>query len=281
MILADINPFVRFAGQVTYTAKDRPVFVQDCRVFYIIDGEGELLTNENCFEIKKNVLFYCCGGSGYNIRAFSPLKIYTLDFDLTQRKREFSSIFPPRRMKPGEKCEAIDRCDISDSPFMNDFIYIKNGAEFKESIGNIVTEFTEQKAYFRELCGVMLKKILVDLHLIDKEQSEGSAVIRRVLGYIRENYRENLQNSEIAKLAGYHEYYLNRIFVKQMGVSIHKYILNLRIRESERLLLDTDMPVSEISTRIGFNNATHFSSYFKKKMNMTPIEYRRSFKNNI
>ncbi len=281
MKLADINPFIRFAGQVTYNAKKRPVYVQDCRLLYILDGTGEIVVEGESFELKKNVLFYCYGGTEYNIKAKTPLKIYTLNYDLTQRKNEITATLPPDRLKKGEKKLVIDECDISDSPFLNSYFYLRNGTEFKDAVRKIVEEYTEQRSYFRERGSATLKGVLVDLHRAKDNQSETSEAIAKVIDYIRENFRENLHNSHLAKIAGYHEYYLNRIFVRQMGISMHKYILNLRIKEGERLLINTEMSVSEISAETGFNSATHFSTYFKKETNMSPIEYRQNFKNNI
>ena len=281
MKLGDINPFIRFTGQVTYTAKNRPVYVKDCRLFYILDGNGEILANGQSFELKKNVLFYCCGGTEYNIKAKTPLKIYTLNYDLTQRNNEITSILPPVKLKKGEKKLVIDPCEITDSSFLNSCFYMRNGAEFKDDIRKIIEEYAEQRSYFRESSSAVLKDILVRLHRAKDNQSETSEAIAKVIEYIRENYRENLHNSLLAKIAGYHEYYLNRIFVRQMGLSMHKYVLNLRIKEGERLLVNTEMSISEISAETGFNSVTHFSTYFKKETNMSPLEYRQNFKNNI
>jgi len=142
-------------------------------------------------------------------------------------------------------------------------------------------EYEEERSYFRESGGAILKQILVGLHRAKDDYSETSEAVTRVVDYIKENYREPLHNRNLAKIAGYHEYYLNRIFVRQIGMSMHKYILNLRIKEGERLLLNTEMSISEVSAETGFNSATHFSTYFKKENDMSPLEYRQKFKNNI
>ncbi len=280
MTLADINPFIRFAGQVIYTAKDRPVYVKDCRLFYVIDGVGEICTDGQSFELKKNALFYCYGGTEYNIKAQTPLKIYTINYDLTQRKRELMNVCPPVRIKAEEK-RIIDECLIPDSHFLNSYFHTRNGSEFKNDIRKIIEEYEGQRNYFRESGGTILKSILIGLHRSNDSEAEVSEAVMKITEYIRENFREELSNEFLARIAGYHQYYLNRIFVRQMGISMHKYILNLRIKEGEKLLLNTEMSVSEISAETGFNSASHFSTYFKKEMKMSPLEYRNSFKNNI
>jgi len=281
MMIGDINPFVRFAGQVIYTAKNRPVYVKDCRLFYILDGAGEIVTKTETFELKKNSLFYCYGGEEYSIKAFMPLKIYTVNYDLTRRKSHLMSVFAPVKPKECEEKIIIDKCEIDDSPFLNSHFYMRNGLEFKSDIKKIIDEYEEERSYFRESGGAILKQILVGLHRAKDDYSETSEAVTRVVDYIKENYREPLHNRNLAKIAGYHEYYLNRIFVRQIGMSMHKYILNLRIKEGERLLLNTEMSISEVSAETGFNSATHFSTYFKKENDMSPLEYRQKFKNNI
>lgn len=281
MKIADINPFIRFAGQVIYTAKNRPVYVRDCRLFYVLGGVGEIIADGQSFELNQNAVFFCCGGTEYNIKAHTPLKIYTLNYDLTQNKSNFTAVFPPVKVKSGEEKVVFDKQFVSDSQILNNCFYMRNGSEFKNDIRKIIEEYAEQRNYFRESSGSILKSILVAFHRITVEKTEISDAVLKVMEHIRENYRDDLTNGSLAKIAGYHEYYLNRIFARQTGVSMHKYILNMRIKEGERLLLNTEMSVSEIAAETGFNSTTHFSTYFKKENSMSPLEYRQNFKNNI
>ena len=188
---------------------------------------------------------------------------------------------------PQELCKTnqpspIDLCDIKDSSFLNSFFILKNGTEFKNSIQSIVREYSNQKIYFREACSTELKKIIIDLHKSNFEnQTNSISVVNRVIKYINLNFTKEIKNNELAEIAGYHEYHLNRLFTKYTGISMHKYILNLRISEGKRLLLNSDLPISDIASQIGFNSNTHFSTYFKKEIGITPFEYRSNFKNNI
>ena len=80
-----------------------------------------------------------------------------------------------------------------------------------------------------------------------------------------ENYFAELTNKKLAALVGYHEFHLNRLFVKYTGTSIHQYIINKRLGEARALMLSTELSLAEISEQVGFNNYSFFSSYFKKK----------------
>lgn len=282
MKIADINPHIRFAEEITYSSKNRNVYVKDCRLFYIINGNGKILMQNNEFSLTKNTLFYCVGGINYTIDTEEHLHLYSLNFDLSQTKRELIMPLIPQDFCKTNKHSPIAFCNIKDSNFLNSFFILNNGSEFKNSISSIVDEFSNQRIYFRETCGTMLKKLLIDLHKNNfKNQTNSADMVNKTIEYINSNFTKEIKNSELAKIAGYHEYYLNRLFIKHAGISMHKYILNLRINEGKRLLLNTKLSISDIACQIGFNSNTHFSTYFKKETGLSPFEYKDSFKNNI
>ncbi len=282
MIIADINPHIRFAEEITYSSKNRKVYVRDCRLFYIIGGNGKIFIDDNEFLLSKNTLFYCCGGTAYTIDVEEQLHLYSLNFDLSQAHRKYTAPFFPQDFSMTNLPCPIDCCDVEDSDFLNSSFVLNNATEFKNSIASIVREYSAQRIYFREACNTALKKLIIDLHKNSSENQNSSFnAVDKIIEYINFNFTKEIKNNELAEIAGYHEYYLNRLFIKYTGISMHKYILNLRINEARRLLLNTNLPISDIASQIGFNSNTHFSTYFKKEMGITPVEYRNNFKNNI
>lgn len=282
MKLADINPHIRFAEEITYSAKNRNVYVKDCRLFYILSGNAKILIQGNELPLKKNTLFYCRGGENYTINTTEPLHLYSLNFDLTQANRKVVMTIIPQELSKTNHPAPITPCKIEDSYFLNSFFILNNGTTFKNAISDLIKEYSSQQNYFREICGTALKKIIIDLHKINfNTQNNSTDAINKITEYINMNFTKEIKNSDLSEIAGYHEYYLNRLFIKYTGISMHKYILNLRINEARRLLLNTNLSISDIASQIGFNSNTHFSSYFKKELGVTPFEYRNSFKNNI
>lgn len=65
-------------------------------------------------------------------------------------------------------------------------------------------------------------------------------------------------------------------FQRAMGCSFRDYVTNLRIRHACALLLTTDSPVGDIQSRCGYNDSKSFYKAFRRYMDMTPIEYRKS-----
>ena len=65
-------------------------------------------------------------------------------------------------------------------------------------------------------------------------------------------------------------------FQIQIGVGFSEYLTEVRIRQAKRLLITSDLRVSEVGERVGYQNMEYFSMLFKKNTGQTPSQYRRS-----
>lgn len=101
------------------------------------------------------------------------------------------------------------------------------------------------------------------------------SILDDILHYINHNYAGNITLENIAPLFGYNSSYLGKIFRKKMGVSFNSYIDQMRIDESKKLLLSSDMKVYAIAEKVGYRNVDYFHIKFKKYVGKTPAEYRK------
>lgn len=67
---------------------------------------------------------------------------------------------------------------------------------------------------------------------------------------------------------------LNRIFKEELHLSFQSFVRNARLAEAQKLLRQTDRPVSEIAKQVGCGGHTLFDKFFKKHVGCTPTEYR-------
>ena len=79
----------------------------------------------------------------------------------------------------------------------------------------------------------------------------------------------------LAKSCGVSYSTLRTAFRAETGTTLGQYHLGLRLEEARRLLVQTDLPITEIAERTGFCNQKHFSALFKRKLEVTPFAYRR------
>ena len=70
---------------------------------------------------------------------------------------------------------------------------------------------------------------------------------------------------------------LSKGFSSFYGMSIHQYIIDQRLIQAARLLLDGDWNVSEIATMVGYGKPSNFAAAFKKKYGVVPKNYRQAY----
>lgn len=102
-----------------------------------------------------------------------------------------------------------------------------------------------------------------------------SPAIRKAAAFIRSNYSQNISLEEAAEAAGYAPSYLSRQFKEETGVTVSEYIRDLRLREAQRLLRETDASVTEIGDYVGYPDNNYFIKVFRGKYGLTPGAYRK------
>ena len=98
--------------------------------------------------------------------------------------------------------------------------------------------------------------------------------IKETIAYIENNTNSHLHVEKISEVIGYSRSYLTTKFKKQMGMSIHDYVMNTKINEAKELLLYTSKPIVEISEYLCFSSQSHFQTVFKRLTGTTPLKYR-------
>jgi transcriptional regulator GlxA family with amidase domain len=104
-----------------------------------------------------------------------------------------------------------------------------------------------------------------------------SARINDVLSYIVQNYQQEIQLGEVAKLANMSESAFSRYFKKRTRRTFSQFVTEIRIEHACKLLVQDKMSISAISVESGFNNLSNFNRQFKLVKHTTPLAYRSSF----
>jgi AraC-like DNA-binding protein len=98
----------------------------------------------------------------------------------------------------------------------------------------------------------------------------------RVKLLLRQELSRKLSLQELAGQAGYSPYHLCRLFKRQTGLSIHRYLQHLRLRESLDLLVEfPQRSVAEIAHGLGFASHSHFSTAFHGHFALSPRAFRQ------
>lgn len=111
-------------------------------------------------------------------------------------------------------------------------------------------------------------------------RTHAQALCDRVKSFISWHRFSEVRVSDMARELGYHEKYLSAVFHRTEGVTLKRYILEQRLIEAKRLLLDSDRSITQIAGYLNFENAHNFSRFFRAETGMSPTQFRRD-RNNI
>lgn len=170
-----------------------------------------------------------------------------------------------------------------DSPFAARFFGRERGE------GNLLSPSGEEKERLLRLLAAMENKketppaltvaFLRVLALIDQSEAAGAEPtdlpepLGAILGEIRQEYREQVRFSEIAKRHFISQSTLGRLFHTYLHVSPHGYLEDLRMAEAKRLLA-AGVDVTAATFHSGFSDASHFILLFRRRFGITPGKYR-------
>lgn len=104
--------------------------------------------------------------------------------------------------------------------------------------------------------------------------------VSRAVWYMNTQYSSGITMEQTAAYAGVSEHYLCHLFQERMRISPQQYLLRVRLDRALELLARSDLRINEISRSVGYSDALYFSKLFRKKMNMSPTEYRQGIRNN-
>jgi len=90
------------------------------------------------------------------------------------------------------------------------------------------------------------------------------------------NIEEPLNPFHIAELINISRRQLERLFSKHLDSTPTRYYLELRLQNAQRLLLQTGLPIIEVSMVCGFTSAPHFSKCYRDQYGRSPSEERRT-----
>ena len=95
--------------------------------------------------------------------------------------------------------------------------------------------------------------------------SETSALVKRALAYLYQNYARSLSRWEIAQEIGVSENYLSQVFNQELGLSLWDYLNRFRISQAKELFRRTHGSVKSVANQVGFKDQKYFSRVFHKQ----------------
>lgn len=162
------------------------------------------------------------------------------------------------------------------------------GGETAECAGEILRTIRLERSHRRRFVRFLeLGNLLVESPLYGIESGPGTVMpasrpssaerIHKVCKVILQKFDEELNHSEMAKLANLAPASFSRLFRAVTRRTFTQFVTEVRIRNATRLLVQTNKTVAEIAFSVGFNNLAHFNRRFRAHHEVSPQEYRAIF----
>ena len=191
---------------------------------------------------------------------------------------------------PGSTREARTSLDRLLSVYAVDFHLLEPGLrtlpfKIKTSIGRrkeLIRTFSEMNfTWMEKQPGYAIKShglLLLILHrayelcVLDLEFAEDDYRIRKAVRYIAAHYTEKLTVEKMAAMTGLEPHYFNALFKRQTGLSMHQYLIKIRIKNAYNMLVTGEYKVAEIAEICGYSDIYHFHKQFKMVMDISPSQ---------
>jgi AraC-like DNA-binding protein len=110
------------------------------------------------------------------------------------------------------------------------------------------------------------------------EDNTDSRRVRKIYEYINNYYREEIKLEDLSGIVGMTPVALSRFFKLRTGKTVSDHIIDIRLGNATRLLVDTTNSIGEICYDCGFNNLSNFNRIFKKRKGCSPKEFRENYR---
>ena len=275
MRFSQINPAIRFADRLLYTNERRLSKTYDCRLLYILEGEGEIYLDGEVYLLRPGTLVLFQAETAYRFTSRPRFLAIAVDFDLTGEFETDSGALSPAPIARFDPSASHGRFAFEDTDFLSVAYVNADGRRHLPFLETILDEYRGRRPYFAELASLRLKEQLL-LLARSGFAAEGSArTAERVVAYISEHYAEPLTNESIAAVFGHDAAYLGRAVKRYTGEPLHRLLVRRRVAGAIRLLLTTDEPLEVIAEQVGFYGAAHLCAKCKALTGNSPSFYRK------
>jgi len=241
-------------------------------VLYLLKGSGYHVIDGNKYEIKPPCVFFMSPGQAHKLELSNDIEgfifIFTSDFYLLNRSNQNSLIEFPFFYTIHQDNPPLLLENESDIRFLESL--------FRQSIA----EISRPRDYFQEMLRSILDLILttcaaryqVNENMLNK--GKGQILVKRFFHLVEENHQKNLSLSDYSGMIGVTPNHLTQTVKLLTGKTSSQIIKAKQLLEIKRLLVHTNLSVSEIANQLNFEDQSYFTKFFKRETGSTPIQYR-------
>lgn len=272
-----LNPVVRDGAVFEKIDGGKERIAYDARLIYVISGGLTVSLGDEKYKLAPSNLLYIPAGARYKLRA-QYIRAAIFSFDLTDEQP-----LPEERMPAVlPECFRSELCHYTeDSAPFDKPIFVPDMENARDTLIKLADIFVSAEGYYRAQASAMLKLLLLRVAETADENALPSRLVETLDEYIRENAADDISNTEIGAIFGYHPFYISKLLKEKRGVTMRQYIISRRMKSAQSMLRLTGKSIAEIAEECGFSDASYFTKSFKSIFGMTPKEYRARFEEEL
>ncbi len=258
------------------------------RDLYITEA-GEIEMQQGAFwsmgaKLENNLLAYCTKGEGIVMLSGEKIPVTGEQFFIVPGGhilKFFSTVSNTRFLFAGFNGLKSRQLSREFSVVRNLVPSMKNMVAnremlFDEIFNNLSKGFHDENLEYINFCfGHLLATFIYANQTSDDIADRSNFAVRRIINFLEKNLDKKLTLEQIACEAGYSMTYFTTLFKKETNYSPISYFSHLKILKSCEFLDYTKMKIKEISFHFGYSDPYYFTKDFKKKMGMSPRQYRQ------
>lgn len=239
-------------------------------ILLVEEGFGDVMIDQEMFRLEKNRIFFVNYNQVFRFSKIDQCKGVALIFT-----KSFYNLIYTGNKKIKDDTAFLNLpsfIDFSKSDFSG----------FKSVLYDIKKEFTREKFLRQEIICLLLKVLMLKYMRNTGTGTFSNLKTDRKFSYLNDfknlvelHFKELKRTSEYAAQLTITANYLNALVKEKMDISAENFIQNRVILEAERLLLNTNLSVTEIAYDLGFSDKSHFGKYFKRISQISPNQFRK------
>ena len=162
------------------------------------------------------------------------------------------------------------------------FIIVSGYDDFaycREALRLQITDYILKPVDYEEfgVCIDNLKIAMFQKKASLESDGQDERIINKIVRFVQSHLAEEISLSVLAEEFHFSAQYVSQLFKNEIGVNFLTYLTNIRMEKAKKLLLNTDLPIAEISEQSGYGDYRVFTKVFKKSEGVTPSQYRHDF----
>lgn len=238
---------------------------------WVTHGSGLHIIDSERYEVKADSLFFMSPGQVHDFQLSDDAEGYTINF---------SAEFFALQLKNKNSLNEIPVYDI-EQPISAVYLDPAQAAELGQLIDGIAAEYEGEQAGHQDVLRAYLAIFLTKASRMAEPSVNGDptqrsvSITRHFKGLLEQHYRTMGEVADYARLLRVTERALNEATRRAAGATANKLIRERVMLEAKRLLLHSEVAVSEIADQLAFEDPAYFSRCFKKHTGRSPVEYRQ------